>query len=96
MSESVKAAFVQNRILNFHFYEKHKGCICTEQNFDFSFLRKTQIQMQPWEACILCSFSTSSSVTIIEIVHFTVVHLVAKPLNWSKAKGDLVMIQMGL
>ena len=23
--------------------------------------------MQPWEACILCSFSTSSSVTIIEI-----------------------------
>ena len=23
--------------------------------------------MQPWEACILCSFSTSSSVIIIEI-----------------------------
>ena len=27
------------------------------------------------------------------IVHLTVVHLVAKPLNSSKAKGDLVMIQ---
>ena len=52
--------------------------------------------MQPWEACILCSFSTSSSVTIIEIVCFTVVYLVAKPLNWSEVKGDLVMIQMGL
>ena len=28
-----------------------------------------------------------------EIVHFTVVCLVAKPLNRSEAKGDLVMIQ---
>ena len=27
------------------------------------------------------------------IVHFTVVCLVAKPLNRNKAKGDLVMIQ---
>ena len=27
------------------------------------------------------------------IVHLTVVHLVAKPLNSSEAKGDLVMIQ---
>ena len=27
------------------------------------------------------------------IVHFTVVCLVAKPLNRSEAKGDLVMIQ---
>ena len=27
------------------------------------------------------------------IVHFTIVHLVAKPLNRSEAKGDLVMIQ---
>ena len=52
--------------------------------------------MQPWEACILCLFSTLSSVTIIEIVCFTVVYLVAKPLNLSEVKGDLVMIQMGL
>ena len=29
----------------------------------------------------------------IEIVHFTVVCLVAKPLNRSEAKGDLVMLQ---
>ena len=29
----------------------------------------------------------------ILIVHFTVVCLVAKPLNRSEAKGDLVMIQ---
>ena len=79
VSESVKAAFVQYRILTFLFYEKHKfKC------------------MQPWEACILCLFSTSSSVTIIEIVCFTVVYLVAKPLNWSEVKGDLVMIQMSL
>ena len=28
-----------------------------------------------------------------EIVHFTVACLVAKPLNRSEAKGDLVMIQ---
>ena len=27
------------------------------------------------------------------IVHFTVVSLVAKPLNRNEAKGDLVMIQ---
>ena len=27
------------------------------------------------------------------IVHFTVVYLVAKPLNRNEAKGDLVMIQ---
>ena len=31
--------------------------------------------------------------TGFRIVHFTVVCLVAKPLNWSEAKGDLVMIQ---
>ena len=30
---------------------------------------------------------------IFLIVHFTVVCLVAKPLNRSEAKGDLVMIQ---
>ena len=29
----------------------------------------------------------------VSIVHFTVVCLVAKPLNRSEAKGDLVMIQ---
>ena len=29
----------------------------------------------------------------VQIVHFTVVCLVAKPLNRSEAKGDLVMIQ---
>ena len=28
-----------------------------------------------------------------KIVHFTVVSLVAKPLNRNEAKGDLVMIQ---
>ena len=28
-----------------------------------------------------------------KIVHFTVARLVAKPLNRSEAKGDLVMIQ---
>ena len=32
-------------------------------------------------------------VHFITMVHFTVVCLVAKPLNRSKAKGDLVMIQ---
>ena len=31
-----------------------------------------------------------------EIVHFTVACLVAKPLNRSEAKGDLVMIQTSL
>ena len=30
---------------------------------------------------------------VLQIVHFTVVCLVAKPLNRSEAKGDLVMIQ---
>ena len=30
---------------------------------------------------------------IVTIVHFTVVCLVAKPLNRSEAKGDLVMKQ---
>ena len=34
-----------------------------------------------------------SSFIALSIVHFTVVCLVAKPLNRSKAKGDLVMIQ---
>ena len=35
----------------------------------------------------------STQVMLYLIVHFTVVCLVAKPLNRSEAKGDLVMIQ---
>ena len=30
------------------------------------------------------------------IVHFTVVHLVAKPLIWSEAEGDLVVIETSI
>ena len=33
------------------------------------------------------------AVSQVTIVHFTVVCLVAKPLNRNEAKGDLVMIQ---
>ena len=33
---------------------------------------------------------------VIPIGHFTVVHLVAKPLIWSKAKGDLVVIETSI
>ena len=30
------------------------------------------------------------------IGHFTVVYLVAKPLNWSEAEGDLVVIETSI
>ena len=36
---------------------------------------------------------TTSTQTKCVIVHFTVMCLVAKPLNRNEAKGDLVMIQ---
>ena len=30
------------------------------------------------------------------IVHFTVVYLIAKPLIWSEAEGDLVVIETSI
>ena len=41
----------------------------------------------PWKQLLI------SKMGHFPIVHFTVVCLVAKPLNRSEAKGDLVMIQ---
>ena len=32
----------------------------------------------------------------VSIGHFTVVHLVAKPLIWSEAEGDLVVIETSI
>ena len=32
----------------------------------------------------------------VTIGHFTVVHLVAKPLIWSEAEGDLVVIETSI
>ena len=33
---------------------------------------------------------------LITIGHFTVVHLATKPLIWSEAEGDLVMIETSI
>ena len=35
----------------------------------------------------------SNDVTHSEIGHFTVVYLVAKPLIWSEAEGDFVVLE---
>ena len=34
-----------------------------------------------------------SNISNLLIGHFTVVHLVAKPLIWSEAEGDLVVLE---
>ena len=45
----------------------------------------------------VCKYTCDKQIRLLlhscAIVHFTVVCLVAKPLNRSEAKGDLVMIQ---
>ena len=43
--------------------------------------------------CVGLAVKAENVTTDVGIVHFTVVCLVAKPLNRSDAKGDLVMIQ---
>ena len=35
-------------------------------------------------------------IQIYQIAHFTVVYLVAEPLIWSEAEGDLVMIETSI
>ena len=44
-------------------------------------------------ACFLACFDKIATLPLWLMVHFTVVCLVAKPLNRSEARDDLVMIQ---
>ena len=46
-----------------------------------------------WEYKVLFD---CSSVILFTIGHFTVMYLVAKPLIWSEAEGDLVVIETSI
>ena len=39
---------------------------------------------------------TCATILLLLIGHFTVVYLVAKPLIWSEAEGDLVVIETSI
>ena len=57
-------------------------------NFSITYKRSVVFQM---EVKIICRRGFGSQTT--QIGHFTVVYLVAKPLIWSEAEGDLVVLE---
>ena len=45
----------------------------------------------------MCNKLTTKFYTPVSLIgHFTVVYLVAKPLIWSEAEGDLVVIETSI
>ena len=46
--------------------------------------------------CNMHLIETHQNISLTLIDHFTVVYLVAKPLIWSEAEGDLVMIETSI
>ena len=47
-------------------------------------------------SCTATAFRSKTENCLLTIGHFAVVYLVAKPLIWSEAEGDLVMIETSI